>query len=135
MMGVVLTFPPRPGYRPPKPNPKSLPALDIADDPPGAPDEEFRLGLSEGLKAAHWFVDSQSEFLRLARARQASRLEFLRTLQTCSFVGENAAAASAPLRRFEEFIYGALSGGIHGPYAAGHRAAFALVEPFVARLH
>ncbi|WP_056195495.1 hypothetical protein [Methylobacterium sp. Leaf123] len=134
-MGVVLTFPPRLGCQLPKPSPKSPPALDITDDPPGTPAEEFRLGLSEGLKAAHWFVDSQTEFLRLARARQAGRLEFLRSLQTCSFVGENAAAASAPLRRFEEFIYGARSGGIHGPYAAGHRAAFALTEQFVARLH
>ncbi|MCP2082221.1 UNVERIFIED_ORG: hypothetical protein J2W74_003407 [Methylorubrum zatmanii] len=134
-MGVVLTFPPRPGYRPSEPNPKSPPALDIADDPPGAPDEEFRLGLSEGLRAAHWFVDRREEFSRLARARQVGWLDFLKEFQRCAHVAENPAAASAPLRRFEVYVYGARSGGIHGAYAAGHRAAFALTEQFVARLH
>lgn len=132
-MGVVLAFPPRSGSRPPKP--ESLPALKITDDPPGTPAEEFRLGLSEGLLAVHWYLDRREEFSRLARARQAGRLEFLRELQRCAYVAENPAATNAPLGQFEAYVYGARSGGIHGAYAAGHRAAFALTEQFVARLH
>ena len=134
-MGIVIAFPSRSGSRAPKLKSESPLALDIADDPPGAPDEEFRLGLSEGFRAAHWFVDRREEFSRLARARQIGWLDFLKEFQRCAHVVENRAAASAPLRQFEAYVYGARSGGIHGPYAAGHRAAFAMVEPFVERLH
>jgi hypothetical protein len=135
MMGVVLTFPQRRAVRPPKPKLESPPTLEIADDPPGPPALERALGFEEGTFVAHYQIASRAEFSALIAARRSGPVSFLREIQRCAFMQREPAAAAAPLSEFSAYLYGRNGGGVAGQYAAGHHAAFAVVEPFVERLH
>lgn len=84
---------------------------------------------------AHYQIASRAEFLALIAARRSGPVSFLREIQRCAFIQREPAAAAAPLSEFSAYLYGRNGGGVAGQYAAGHRAAFALIEQFVARLH
>lgn len=134
-MGTVIAFPSRSGSRPPKPNPKPQLALKIADDPPGSPALEFALGFQGGEFAANYRVTTHAEFQALIAARRSGPVSFLRETQRCAFIQREPAAAAAPLSELSAYLYGRHGGGVHGPYAHGYRAACALIEPFVERVH
>lgn len=133
-MGRVIQFPTplsTPFLRQPKPEP----ALICADDPPGPPALEHALGFQEGTFAAHYQIASRAEFQALSSARRSGPVSFLREIQRCAFIRREPAAAAASLSEFSDYLHGRNGGGVGGPYARGYRAAFAMIEPFVARVH
>lgn len=136
-MGTIVEFPKKKisgSPSPTKPIRNAMPALQIADDPPGAPGDEFAHGLEEGTRVARYEIASRAEFLALVEAQRAGPASFFAQVQCCGFVQREPAAAAAPFGVFVRYMTGAQGGGTHGHYAQGFRTAFAMVEPFIRTL-
>lgn len=119
-MGQILEFPQRHASQLADRVRSSLP-LEITWDLPGTPDEEFRAGFEHGRETAHDRIRDRAEIARIAAARARGRIPFLDALRSSAFLKADG-ASNCTLEQLEHYLFGALSGGTHGPYGAGYFA-------------